>query len=221
MGEVGEFEPHGPQYAGQRPLAKRDDHRPSRPPAFRPVVRSQTTWARSTQAIATLPSSSRASALTRRVSSSTRAVARADGLDAVQDTHPVAVIRPGISIEKTGPERQFVFTPARYDISFVRNTGDVALTDVVVTDTIPERAELIDRGGAEVRGRNLTWTIAEPRRWPRAQLPSIAYTANAPLTRDQRGCRLKRPAGSAMMTAPPTVFVCASRNQVRFSSTYA
>jgi uncharacterized repeat protein (TIGR01451 family) len=108
------------------------------------------------------------------------AVARADGLDAVQDTHPVAVIRPGISIEKTGPERQFVFTPARYDI-VVRNTGDVALTDVVVTDTIPERAELIDRGGAEVRGRNLTWTIPNLGVGQERSF-SIAYTANAPLT---------------------------------------
>ncbi|MCC5806473.1 MAG: DUF11 domain-containing protein [Opitutales bacterium] len=113
-----------------------------------------------------------------------RASAVADGVDRVSDDHLVRVAQPGIEIEKTGPEREFVFSPARYDI-VVRNTGDVTLDDVVVTDTLPEGAELVDAGGADHSGRTLTWRINSLSAGSERSY-SIAYTSNVPTTLTNR-----------------------------------
>lgn len=68
------------------------------------------------------------------------------------------VVKPGLAIEKTGTKEQFIGHEAHYKIK-VSNVGDVDLTDVLVTDTIPPYSTLMQAPEGEVRGRNVHWQI--------------------------------------------------------------
>lgn len=70
----------------------------------------------------------------------------------------VNVVQPGLDVTKTGPEEQFVDKVATYEI-VVRNTGDVDLTDVRVTDTFDNGLDLVSAEGAECFGNSVTWTL--------------------------------------------------------------
>jgi uncharacterized membrane protein len=43
----------------------------------------------------------------------------------------------------------------------VRNTGDVALKDVLVTDSVPAEASIVAAEGAKLSGKTATWQLAE------------------------------------------------------------
>lgn len=70
----------------------------------------------------------------------------------------VNVVQPGLDVSKTGPEEQFVNKVATYEI-VVRNTGDVDLTDVQVTDTFDNGLDFVSADGAECFGNSVRWTI--------------------------------------------------------------
>lgn len=54
---------------------------------------------------------------------------------------------------------QFVGKKASYTIT-ATNTGDVPLTDVVVTDTVPSQNKLLAAPGAQINGNTATWTTS-------------------------------------------------------------
>ena len=54
---------------------------------------------------------------------------------------------------------QFVGKKASYQI-VAKNTGDVALSDVVVTDTVPAQNKLLTAPGAQIDGNTATWTTS-------------------------------------------------------------
>ena len=68
----------------------------------------------------------------------------------------INILEPRLEIDKEGPEVQFVGKSASYTIT-VRNTGDVAFNDVVITDTAPESGKFLSAEGAEIDGNIATW----------------------------------------------------------------
>ncbi len=88
-------------------------------------------------------------------------VARADSSNAgsAQDDACVTIVEAGLDIVKDGQDMQFLDKTATYTIK-VTNTGDVALDDVVVTDTAPSGTEIASAPGADVSGNTATWTTA-------------------------------------------------------------
>ena len=54
---------------------------------------------------------------------------------------------------------QFVNKKASYEI-IAKNTGDVPLSDVLVTDTVPVQTKLLSAPGAQIRGNTATWTTS-------------------------------------------------------------
>jgi uncharacterized repeat protein (TIGR01451 family) len=85
------------------------------------------------------------------------AVVDASNAASVQDEACVSVVEAGLEVSKAGPAKQFVNKKASYQIT-AKNTGDVALRDVVVTDTVPAQARLLAAPGAQVDGNIATWT---------------------------------------------------------------
>lgn len=77
------------------------------------------------------------------------ATAKFAGGDVVEATAPVRVVQSGLAVEKTGPERGYIYNAETYNIK-VTNTGDTTLTNVVVTDHLPDGAilygEVADKG---------------------------------------------------------------------------
>lgn len=69
------------------------------------------------------------------------------------------VQRQGLEVAKTGTKEQFVNKQASYDI-VVKNTGDTALRNVVVTDTLPTDVKLVSVDGGQVNGGTITWNEA-------------------------------------------------------------
>ena len=88
-------------------------------------------------------------------------VASANGTNVaeVSDDACIVVVKPGLTIEKTGDEAQFAGKKADYQI-VVTNTGDVDLTDLVVTDTPEAPMQIVKASGATVAGNTATWNIA-------------------------------------------------------------
>jgi len=70
------------------------------------------------------------------------------------------VLVPGLKVEKSGTKEQILGRNADYEI-VVSNTGDTALSNVVVTDTAPAATTIVAAPGANVSGNKATWTIAQ------------------------------------------------------------
>ncbi len=72
------------------------------------------------------------------------------------------VTHPGVSIDKKvdGVEKKTVNVNQEFDYQLVvRNTGDVALTNVVVSDNAPANVQFISTDKGSVSGNKLTYTI--------------------------------------------------------------
>jgi uncharacterized repeat protein (TIGR01451 family) len=63
-------------------------------------------------------------------------------------------------IVKTGPKEVAIGKNADYQIT-ATNTGDVPLTDVVVTDTAPTATSIVSANGATIRGNQAIWRLRE------------------------------------------------------------
>lgn len=74
-----------------------------------------------------------------------------------EDDACVVVVEAGLDVVKEGTPMQFVGKKASYQIT-VTNTGDVPLSDVVVTDTVPAQNKLLSAPGADISGNTATWT---------------------------------------------------------------
>lgn len=85
------------------------------------------------------------------------ALVESSNAGSAKDDACVAVVEAGLDVVKEGVPMQFVGKKASYDIS-VTNTGDVPLSDVVVTDTVPAEYELLSAPGAQIDGNTATWT---------------------------------------------------------------
>ncbi|CAA6678854.1 Unannotated [Lentimonas sp. CC4] len=78
---------------------------------------------------------------------------------AVTHSDDVKVVEAGLEVTKDGTPMQFVGKRASYKI-VAKNTGDVALSDVVVTDTVPAQNKLLSASGAQIDGNTATWTVS-------------------------------------------------------------
>jgi uncharacterized repeat protein (TIGR01451 family) len=87
------------------------------------------------------------------------AVASSSNAESAQDDACVVVVEAGLEVTKEGTPMQFVGKKASYQI-VVENTGDMALSDVVVTDTVPAQNKLLTAPGAQVEGNTATWTTS-------------------------------------------------------------
>lgn len=68
------------------------------------------------------------------------------------------VLQPGLNLIKTGDQERFLGRRAAYRIQ-LHNTGDTTLTNVVVTDTVPETTSLVSAEGAVINGNQAVWRI--------------------------------------------------------------
>jgi uncharacterized repeat protein (TIGR01451 family) len=87
------------------------------------------------------------------------AVASSSNAGSAQDDACVKVVEAGLEVTKEGTPMQFVGKRASYQI-VAKNTGDVALSDVVVTDTVPAQNKLLTAPGAQINGNTATWTVS-------------------------------------------------------------
>lgn len=88
------------------------------------------------------------------------ATASSSNAASVNDDACTTIQAPGLKVEKSGTESQILGRNANYSI-VVTNTGDTALTNVVVTDTAPSQTSIVNASGAKVSGNQATWTIAQ------------------------------------------------------------
>lgn len=87
------------------------------------------------------------------------AVVESSNAGSAKDDACISVVEAGLEVVKEGTPMQFVSKEASYNIK-VTNTGDVPLTDVVVTDTVPSQNKLIAARGAQTNGNTATWTTS-------------------------------------------------------------
>jgi len=71
----------------------------------------------------------------------------------------VSVLKPGLTIAKTGTKEQFVGKTADYVIT-IENTGDMNLTNVDVVDQVAAPMRLVAAQGATISGNTASWKIA-------------------------------------------------------------
>ena len=87
------------------------------------------------------------------------AVASSSNAASVEDDACVVVVEAGLEVVKEGTPMKFVGKKASYQIT-VTNTGDVPLSDVVVTDTVPAQNKLLAANGAQINGNTAVWTTS-------------------------------------------------------------
>jgi uncharacterized repeat protein (TIGR01451 family) len=73
---------------------------------------------------------------------------------------PTKIVTSRIKVEKTGPDRLFVFRNATYNIT-VTNIGDTVLENITVTDDLPKNVTLVSASGnpSDQRKDRVAWTI--------------------------------------------------------------
>jgi len=88
-------------------------------------------------------------------------VAQVDSSNAgsAEDDACIVVVETGLEVVKEGTPMQFVGKKASYTIT-ATNVGDVPLSDVVVTDTVPAQNRLLTAPGAQIEGNTATWTTS-------------------------------------------------------------
>lgn len=86
------------------------------------------------------------------------ACASGSNVGEVCDDAVVYVNTPGLNIVKTGTDEQYIGKKAKYMIE-VTNTGDIALTDLVVTDTVGQGMTIASAPGAVGSGNTVSWDI--------------------------------------------------------------
>jgi uncharacterized repeat protein (TIGR01451 family) len=89
-----------------------------------------------------------------------------------------------VEIEKVGPREVMIGQNADYQIT-VTNTGDVNLTEVVVTDNAPSATSIVAAEGATINGNQAVWRLRELR-------PGDQATFNITLTTCTPGCFTNR-----------------------------
>jgi uncharacterized repeat protein (TIGR01451 family) len=87
------------------------------------------------------------------------AVVDSSNAGSAKDDACIVVVEAGLEVAKVGNPMQFVNKKASYKI-LAKNTGDVALNDVVVTDTVPAENKLLAAPGAQIDGNTATWTTS-------------------------------------------------------------
>lgn len=91
----------------------------------------------------------------------------------------ISIMEPRVSIQKTGPDQAYVFTPAGYSIA-VYNEGETTLRDLVIKDYVPDYSDVVDSGGGSVRADSITWHLD-------ALAPGQQKTFNVRLTGNRPG----------------------------------
>jgi uncharacterized repeat protein (TIGR01451 family) len=86
------------------------------------------------------------------------AVANSSNAGKVSDEACTTITQPGLKIAKTGDAEHYINKRANYKIT-VTNTGDTALTGVVVTDTAPAPTAFVSASGATMSGNTATWNV--------------------------------------------------------------
>jgi len=97
------------------------------------------------------------------------AMANFDGGSPVRDTAPIKVVQSKVKIAKTGPAEQFIFVPADYTIT-VTNDGSTTLSNLTVTDNIPDGAVLhgkVAQGGEVYDVNGGSTVFMQPQHDPR------------------------------------------------------
>jgi len=84
------------------------------------------------------------------------AVVKSSNAGSAKDDACIVVVEAGLDVVKEGTPMQFVGKKATYKIT-VTNTGDLPLSDVVVTDTVPAQNKLLAAPGAQINGNTATW----------------------------------------------------------------
>ena len=87
------------------------------------------------------------------------AIAESSNAGKVNAEACTTVMQPGLKIVKTGDKERFLGRNANYKIE-LKNTGDTALSDVVVTDTAPVGTTITSASGATVTGNQAVWRLA-------------------------------------------------------------
>lgn len=85
----------------------------------------------------------------------------ASNAKSAQDDACIQVVQAGLEVVKKGTDKQFVGKKASYQIK-ATNTGDLPLTDVVLTDTVPPQNRLLSAPGANIEGNTATWNVDLP-----------------------------------------------------------
>ncbi len=87
-----------------------------------------------------------------------KATASSDNTESVSAEACTVVVKPSIQVTKVGPKTQYLKKNAKYTIQ-VTNTGDVALTNVVVTDQAPYKTTIVTAQDGYTDGGSATWTV--------------------------------------------------------------
>jgi uncharacterized repeat protein (TIGR01451 family) len=88
-----------------------------------------------------------------------KAVATADGGLTAEATCTTVVKKPVLEVTKTGPAERYIGRPAEYTIT-VKNNGDSAARDTVLTDTVPSGMQFVSATeGGQFGGGMVTWRL--------------------------------------------------------------
>jgi uncharacterized repeat protein (TIGR01451 family) len=87
------------------------------------------------------------------------AVATSSNAGSVTNDACTTVLTAGVMIVKVGDKERFLGRNASYKIA-ITNTGDTALSDVIVTDNAPAGTTIVSASGASVTGNQAVWRLA-------------------------------------------------------------
>lgn len=108
------------------------------------------------------------------------AVVTACNADVTSCESTVCICCCQMECSKVGPKEQQIGKNADYQIT-VMNTGDLPLTDVVVSDRAPSSTSIVAANGATINGNSATWRLREMK-------PGEKVSFNITLTTCVPGC---------------------------------